>query len=266
MELLDKNSIFKHLDDVTTRLISSLDVMNVIPSTNDYLLQRIPEGLRRGSVCVAEGQSAGKGRLGRKWHSPLGSNIYLSFYWEFDRRAQDLSGLSLVVGVAIMEALTRIAPLPKNVGIKWPNDIWHNDAKLGGILIEMHRNQGIVIGVGLNVSMPIDEVDGRAVTDLERLFGKTPSRNQLIAFCLQSMIHSMIQFEKEGLSFFSSLWSHYDLLNGKSIELSTVDLSEEGVAKGINERGELFVQIGQTLKTIRSGEIRVRPKTTCMND
>lgn len=257
MELLDKDLITQCLDEDTRKAISTIDVVNLIPSTNDYLLQRVQHGIRQGAVCAAEGQSAGKGRMGRKWHSPFAANLYFSIYWRFDAPLQTLAGLSLVVGLAVIEALQQSAPLPEKVGIKWPNDIYWGNAKLGGVLAETHRDEGIVIGVGLNVSMPNTQIDGQAITDLSRLWGSTPSRNILISRCLNSMVKAFKQFERGGLNAFSSHWAQYDLLQNKEVELVTSESSVVGIAQGINERGELLIQFGETLKAIRSGDVRI---------
>lgn len=256
MELLDKNLITSNLNETAKKAISVVDIVNLIPSTNDYLLQR-EHCLQHGAVCIAEGQSAGKGRMGRQWHSPFAANLYLSLYWRFGVSLQALSGLSLVVGIAVIDALKESALLPQGVGIKWPNDIYYHNAKLGGILVETHRNQGIVIGIGINISMPTAEVDGREITDLRRIMHHVPSRNWVASQCLNFLVTALKQFEHSGLSSFSSQWLQYDLLNGKQVELTTLESPEIGTARGINERGELLIQFGKTLKAIRSGEIKL---------
>ena len=116
----------------------------------DRMLRQAEAGLPSGSVCVAEQQTAGRGRRGRPWVSPYAGNIYLSVLWRFAQGATALEGLSLAVGVAVATALERSGV--QGVGLKWPNDVLHEGAKLGGILLEMVGDAtgacAVVIGVG----------------------------------------------------------------------------------------------------------------------
>jgi BirA family transcriptional regulator, biotin operon repressor / biotin---[acetyl-CoA-carboxylase] ligase len=257
-ELLDKEAILRGLSPLTEQKIPQIDIFPIIGSTNDYLLSCIPQGLAHGTVCIAESQTAGRGRQGKTWHSPMGANIYLSLYWHFSSPFQALSGLSLVVAIALLEALKVIAPLPKEMGIKWPNDIWFKEAKLAGILLEARGkdlNQ-VVIGIGLNVDLS-DSITLNWV-DLKQAFNLPISRQQIVVSLLEQLITNLEKFEREGFSPFQSLWQQYDLLAGKNVFLSTPTGKEEGRVKGINDRGELLVQVGETLKAISYGEVSVR--------
>jgi BirA family biotin operon repressor/biotin-[acetyl-CoA-carboxylase] ligase len=274
LELLNRDKIFEYLD-ATLQPISRIDVVNVIPSTNDYLMQRLSHGMQSPTVCTAEGQTAGRGRMGREWRSPLGANIYFSLYWRFAHKIQELSGLSLVVGLAALEALQRCAPLPAGVGIKWPNDIWYQGEKLAGILIESAGTKSgdnqaaftdVVIGIGINVNMISVKKGIAPWTDLHSIWGFLPSRNQLIGYLLNSLIAKLSQFEREGFPIFIPEWTQYDLLAGKKVDLSIGNTHQEGTAQGVNDRGELTVRVGNTLKAIRYGEISVKPdRNDCAN-
>ncbi len=110
----------------------------------------------------------------------------------------------------------------------------------------------------MNVRMPSD-IKESTWTDLYHVCGAVVSRNQLIASFLNSLAPMLACFEKEGFSAFSHLWSQFDLLNGKNIELSTPKQKQFGIAQGVNERGELCVKMGDTLKAIRYGEVSIRP-------
>ena len=129
-------------------------VLPVIDSTNQYLLDRLPE-LKSGDACVAEYQQAGRGRRGRKWFSPFGANLYLSMYWRLDQGPAAAIGLSLVIGIVMAEVLHDLGA--DRVRVKWPNDLYLNDRKLAGILVELTGKTGdaaqIVIGAGLNMVM-----------------------------------------------------------------------------------------------------------------
>jgi BirA family biotin operon repressor/biotin-[acetyl-CoA-carboxylase] ligase len=269
MELLNKKSILALLSPQAQSLLPQMDVVNVVTSTNDYLHQRLGFGIPSGSVCIAEAQTAGKGRMGKRWQSPFGTNIYFSFYWRFPCKVNELSGLSLVIGLAIIEALKQLAPLPQGLGVKWPNDIWFNEAKLCGILLETATSNAksqtssytdVVIGIGLNVNMSKEQEAPAVWTDLNQVFGFIPSRNRVIANILNVLILMLKQFQDDGFSSFIPLWEKYDLLIGKEIQLTSMQSTQAGVAQGVNERGELCVQIGSILKAIRYGDVSVRLK------
>lgn len=133
---------------------SHVIVEPVIDSTNQYMLDRIP-GLQSGDTCLAEYQSAGRGRRGRQWVSPFGCNLYLSMYWKLDQGPAAAVGLSLVVGIVIAKTLNKISK--GKVKVKWPNDLYLNDKKLAGILVELTGKTGdaahIIIGIGINIGM-----------------------------------------------------------------------------------------------------------------
>ncbi len=269
VELLNKSEIINQLSQKAHQAFKRIDVVNVIPSTNDYLIQRLAHDIPSGSVCIAEAQTAGRGRMGRTWQSPFGAHMYLSFYWRFPCKLHNLSGLSLVIGLSVIQALQEQLLLPEGIGIKWPNDIWFGAKKLCGILIETMSNAAsnlnedvsdVVIGIGMNVKTPTPLTQEQNWTDLYSVCGVALSRNQLIASVLNTLVPMLACFQEEGFSAFAQLWAKYDLLYDKKIELSTPKQKQQGIAQGVNERGELCVKIGDSLKAIRYGEISVRPE------
>ncbi len=265
-ELLNQHAILAELSPNAKQTLARVDVVNVIASTNDYLLTRLIHGIPHGTVCVAEAQTQGKGRMGKVWRSPFGANIYLSLYWRFQGRLHELSGISLAIGLAVIAALKKIGPLPEGVGIKWPNDIWVHEAKLCGILVESLSNQAqsnatdVVLGIGLNLNMAEETVLPMEWTDLRQLFGFIPSRNHVIAKLLNELVPYLTRFQEKGFVAFTQEWSQHDLLLNKQVALSVAEVEQSGIAKGVNERGELCVKIGGTLKAIRYGEVSVKPK------
>lgn len=265
-DLLSQKTILSLLRPVAKQALPRVDVVNVVSSTNDYLLSRLAHGIPSGTVCVAEGQTQGRGRMGKSWRSPFGSNIYLSLYWRFPSRLHELSGLSLAIGLAILAALNDLEPLPSGVGIKWPNDIWYFDAKLCGILVEsvspntQPNSTDVVMGIGLNLNMPPTASSSNDWTDLSKVLAKVPSRHVVIGALLNRLVEYLSRFQAKGFADFASEWAHYDLLVDKSVTLSAAHIEQYGIAKGVNERGELCVKIGETLKAVRYGEVSVRPK------
>jgi len=125
-------------------------VEQIIDSTNQWLLDKIPN-VNNGQTCIAEYQLAGRGRRGRSWVSPFASHLYFSYYWRFDSGIEKLSGLSLLVGIATVNALEKIGI--QGVSLKWPNDLYYQGKKLAGILIELNAQATeachTVIGIGM---------------------------------------------------------------------------------------------------------------------
>lgn len=266
-ELLSQKDILSALSPIAKQSLGRIDVVNVIASTNDYLIQRLQHGIPNGTVCVAEAQTQGRGRMGKVWRSPFGANIYVSLYWRFYSRLHELSGLSLTLGLAIIRALKEMAPLPSGVGIKWPNDIWHHQQKLCGILVESFGQQGqttppftdVVIGVGMNLCMPEKTQIATDWTDLQCVLGFIPSRNKLIGQILSALVDNLIVFQAQGFSPFTSQWPDYDLLLNQCVVLTTPHSQESGIAQGVNDRGELCVKVGDKLKAVRYGDVSVKP-------
>lgn len=148
IQLLNAEQILGQLDG------GSVAVLPVIDSTNQYLLDRIGE-LKSGDACVAEYQQAYRGRRGRKWFSPFGANLYLSMFWRLEQGPAAAIGLSLVIGIVMAEVLRKLGA--DKVRVKWPNDLYLQDRKLAGILVELTGKTGdaaqIVIGAGINMAM-----------------------------------------------------------------------------------------------------------------
>ena len=240
--------------------LANIEVLNVIGSTNQHLKDRISE-LNRGHVCLAEAQTAGRGRHGRKWVSPYGANLYLSMYWPFEGGYQAVNGLSLAIGVAIAEALQRLE-VP-DVKLKWPNDVYIGKRKLAGVLIEVEGQIGgacdCIVGIGLNVDMQDqDEID-QPWTDLSRTTGERVDRNQLAAELIISLNQSIRQFEMGGLADFQSRWYQFDLYRDVAINLLIGDSVQSGICRGIDANGGLLLEKDGNVRPYYGGEISVRP-------
>ena len=155
IDLLDSSKIKGNLSASAKLLVSDVQVFGSVTSTNDIAMKHAEAQGRPGYVCVAEQQTAGRGRRGRPWVSPYGTNIYLSLVWDFFDGAAALEGLSLAVGVVVANALK--AKGLAGVELKWPNDVLVEGAKLGGILLEMTGDPSghcqVVLGVGINTSV-----------------------------------------------------------------------------------------------------------------
>lgn len=255
LELLTAERILSHT------ACADLSVIPVIDSTNQYLLDRVGQ-LPSGSVCVAEYQQAGRGRRGRQWLSPFGSNLYLSMYWRLDAGMAAAMGLSLVVGVAIAEALQSLGA--EGIRVKWPNDLYYQDKKLAGILVEMTGQAGdaahLVIGMGLNIAMP--EQEGESIeqgwTNLTQACDTLPGRNQLAATLIAKLAQTLTDYEEKGLDGFIERWNRLDNFLNRPVKLLMGPREIEGIARGINNQGALLLETEEGLVPYIGGEISLR--------
>lgn len=261
VELLDAERIRAPLHAATVDALSSLDVAWSLDSTNSELLRRkAPE--RGVEVLLAEQQTGGRGRRGRQWASPIASNLYLSLSRQFSGGLARLGGLSLVVGVAVAEALRQAGYIA--VGVKWPNDLLAHGRKLGGILVEGGGEHGgpvrAVIGIGVNVRMPapVAMTIDQAWTDLAGLGDGAPSRNALAAQLLDALLPTLEQFDRDGLPPFLARYAALDVLAGRAITVHGPQGDEQGVADGIGDDGALRVRMDQGVRQVHAGEVSVR--------
>ncbi|GAD90238.1 biotin protein ligase/biotin operon repressor [Vibrio halioticoli NBRC 102217] len=253
LDLLDQQAL-QH------RLSSPIEVISVIDSTNQRMLGQAD--LQSGSVCVAEYQTQGRGRRGREWVSPFGSNIYYSMYWRLEAGLPAAMGISLVIGLALVDALEQLGI--DGLKLKWPNDVYHNNKKLAGILVELSGQAGdaanLVIGIGLNVSMP-EHVQGidQPWTSLKEISTTQPiARNDIVVTMTETLRNAISIYEQKGLKPFLSQWNRYDNFLDQPIKLLMGNRQVIGVCKGINEQGALLLDTGTDIESFIGGEISVR--------
>lgn len=267
-DALDAASLRARLPDTVRARLASLEVADNIDSTNSELLRRATaaHGI---DALFAERQTGGRGRHGRAWASPRGSNLYLSLARAFDGDLARLGGLSLAVGIAATEALHALGA--DAVRVKWPNDLVVDDnaglRKLGGVLIEgglQDRRPRAVIGLGLNVRMPQDAGDAidQPWTDLRALLGASlPARNVVAAAVLAALVDAIERFDAEGLAPFLPRFAALDALRDAEITARIGDAAHAGVAAGIDDDGALRLRTGAGDLLLRAGEVSVRRRT-----
>ena len=268
----------------------SIEVVQSLDSTNSELterlrsasrVQKVPSDRRGGRVddlfpqmLVAINQTAGRGRLGRRWHSTPGSSLTFSLALPLVRT--DWSGLSLAVGLAVAEALD---PEGRRLGLKWPNDIilrdpasgdesaQHKSAvgavrlgrKLGGILIEsvsVGDQRAAVIGIGINVlPQPVAEADYGAAALAEIWPEATPQ--DALARLGEPLVRTLVAFERDGFAPLQEAYARRDALRGLRVKTNDAAMPE-GIASGVDAGGALqVVGNGQTRRVV-SGEVSVR--------
>ena len=254
MQLLDEQAIRSQFDQGT------IAVLPVIDSTNQYLLDRLSE-LSSGDSCIAEYQQAGRGRRGRKWFSPFGANLYLSMFWRLEQGPAAAIGLSLVIGIVMAEVLQDLGA--DKVRVKWPNDLYLQDRKLAGILVELTGKTGdaaqIVIGAGLNMVMRHVETDivNQGWITLQEA-GVNIDRNALAVRLIKELRESLVLFEQEGLVPFLPRWEKLDNFIHRPVKLIIGDKEIFGISRGIDAQGALLLEQDGILKPWVGGEISLR--------
>jgi BirA family biotin operon repressor/biotin-[acetyl-CoA-carboxylase] ligase len=222
-----------------------IHIFESIDSTNAYL--KTHSSKKKYHICIAEKQTAGKGRFGRPWTSPFGQNIYCSIKYTIQKDASEVSGLSLAIGLAVIQAIESLI-VPIGLQIKWPNDVFYKGAKLAGISMDIRAESNaqteIIIGVGINTNMLEDGGDiGRNWSSLQIIKGVYIDRNKVITYLLQSIMDTLETFKKQGLTAFIEQYHQYDYLKDKHITLTSGKFQYSGIALGINENGHLKVRL-----------------------
>ena len=258
---LDKEEVARWLGKDASQF--QIEILPQATSSNALLLQRAREtngGVASGSVLAVELQTAGRGRMGRTWHSGLGNSLTFSLFWRFQSGLNALSGLSLAVGVAQMRALNKLGA--QGVHLKWPNDILTSRGKLGGVLVEAQGDMlgpsNVVIGIGLNYSLSatlLNKID-QAACALDDVCTLMPTRNQSLAIFLQELAAVLRQFEQGGFTLLRDEWESYHIHQNCRIVLQMPHgQSFSGVARGVNGRGELCLETKQGVQCFNSGEV-----------
>ncbi len=262
LELLAHAKINAVLSEENKALISTLEIHDSLNSTNSYLMEHSQNNAPSGFVCFAEHQTAGKGRRGRQWVSPYGSNIYVSMLWRFQQGGiAGTAGLSLAMGVAVIRALKQHNI--NDVGLKWPNDIYSQGKKLGGILIEVSGEAdgpcAAVIGLGLNLFLPETQAQSitQAWTDLTKIIGENLSfRNELAGTLLDQIFTITNGFEVAGIKAYLDEWRSYDCLKGHMATLFIGQQQVEGIVEGIDDNGLLLIKrTDGSIQAFASGEV-----------
>jgi BirA family biotin operon repressor/biotin-[acetyl-CoA-carboxylase] ligase len=242
-------------------------------STNDDLLARVHAAAGSGAtsfapcLLVAGRQTAGRGRLGRRWHAAAGASLTFSIAWPCARG--DLSGLSLAIGAALADALEAPGQGPARIGLKWPNDLWLVEGptgataapgrKLAGILVEtapLGRNRVAIVGVGVNIVAQEVAEAASGVASLDEIEpGATPET--ALARVAPVLFDALRRFDDAGFAPFADRFAARDLLRGRRIAGSGTRGEIEGVAAGVGADGTLLIATAAGTVAVASGEWRL---------
>jgi BirA family transcriptional regulator, biotin operon repressor / biotin---[acetyl-CoA-carboxylase] ligase len=265
VELLNAKRILRELSPHSAQHLRALQVLFEVDSTSTRLLAAAAPPVGLADICTSELQHAGRGRLGRRWIAPFGSGLAISVAWSFSDAARALPALSLGAGVAVTRALVRAGA--SGIALKWPNDIWFQDRKLGGVLVEIRAEAGgpaqVVIGVGLNVCLPAAarleiEATGARVAAVADACGTLPSRNRIAGTLLDELLSMLVRFEQVGFPAFRDDWTALDGLNGRAVQVLWGEKITTGTARGADMDGALLVEVDGHLQRFVSGEASLR--------
>lgn len=246
LQLLDETLIRHHLQTKDYNKALNFHIFASADSTNRFLKDS-PDSTGAITICCAEKQTQGRGRFGRTWFSPFGENIYCSSRWHLDCCLSQLSGLSLVVGLAILACLNDLN-LKQDIKLKWPNDVLWQDKKLAGILIEVigetNGSAQVIIGIGMNVNAATQEQTNEASSwcSLNDITGEYFDRNLIVAHLIYQLDCHLQQFLTQGFSSFQSAWQEVDYLYEKEINISQPTGAMAGKACGVNQLGQLCLE------------------------
>lgn len=255
-----------------------LQFFDTLESTNSFLLSVAQSGASHRTLVVAESQTGGRGRRGRRWLSGLGGGLTFSYLWRSQKTVAELSGLSLAVGVLLVRALRELGLA--EACVKWPNDIVINQRgtrKLAGVLIELSGELSspcaAVIGVGLNVcgaddlraqselqqlQQPPQQPPQQPIADMCEFLGPL-DRNAVLVSLVRSLDSGLEQFEQAGFDAFKTEWESCHAFQGQEVDvLNGMGEHIRGVALGVDATGALRLGTASGERCFHSGEVSLR--------
>jgi len=245
------------------RVGSRIHYFDEVGSTQRVAAELAGEGAAQGTVVIAERQSAGRGRMGRSWHSPAGVNLYMTIILRPSMPLGQVPRLSLVAGVAAAEALETVAP--GIVALKWPNDLWLSGRKACGIIAEAvtDATQGlrcVLLGIGINVNLALNDIppDLRdKATSVRIATGHACDRIEL-ASALFNRLHSRyMEIEANGFAAVRPAWERYSALTGRRVTVLDADARMAGVVRGIDDDGALLIDTDAGPARILTGDVSI---------
>lgn len=231
----------------TKRLGQHIHYEESVDSTQKIALRLSLDGAPEGTVVIAEEQTAGRGRMARPWHSPKYTGVWMSVILRPDLLPQKAPQLTLIVAVAVVQAIEELTTLHPQ--IKWPNDLLINGKKITGILTEMQaesdRINSVIIGIGMNVNQEKDSYpeELRSIaTSLLIETGNKVNRAELIRQVLSKLEHLYDLYLQEGFYPIKILWESYAISIGKMITARMLQGNIYGKALGITDDGVLIIE------------------------
>lgn len=244
---------------IAEKYAEQIELFAELDSTNEYLLNSAKTTTVATGVCIAETQTAGRGRNNKKWQSPPGSNLYFSQLIQVPQK-NTLNGVTLVSGIILCQILREMTELPCLV--KWPNDLYIANKKIAGILTEVavdpKGQRFLVIGIGVNIALPQSILaELPSATDLASHGLIEFDRELLVAKLISNIDQSISSVLQDGWLSYHQLWQQYDLLLDQSIFVKTANQSYQGIAKGVTPEGYLQVEMNGEIKQFSAAEVSI---------
>jgi BirA family biotin operon repressor/biotin-[acetyl-CoA-carboxylase] ligase len=236
---------------------------NEVASTQRVAAEMADEGAAHGTVVIAELQTAGRGRMGRNWHSPPSVNLYMTIILRPTMPLAEVPRLCLVAGVAVAEALETVAP--QLVALKWPNDVWLRGRKAAGIIAEAVTDtaQGlkcVLLGIGLNVNLALSDVPPELrdkATSVRIATGHVCDRIELASTLCNRLHTRYMEVEAAGFETVRPAWERYSALTGKRVTVTDGDARIAGVVRGIDNEGALMLDTDTGVARILTGDVGI---------
>ena len=264
IRFLDEGRILAYLEPAA-RTVADVQVFGEVSSTSDLLQQAAADGPIKGMMCLAESQHAGRGRRGNGWVATPYRNLMFSLGWEYPQWPDTLTTFGLAAAVAVARELTALGA--GGVGLKWPNDLWWDSRKLGGLLVDVRGETSgmcsIVIGVGIHVD--IADADGERIpqpwVDLSAAMDAAPDRNLLAGRLLSVLLDLCRRFPNSGFGPWAGDWERLHVLTGRRVRVIAEGSELLGRVRGIDEWGALLVEDGAgRCRRFFHGEVSVRAR------
>jgi len=255
--------VFLNAEDIALKAPSlawPVHISDSIDSTNAEALRLVDAGCAAPFLVLAEQQTAGRGRRGRKWVSPFAQNVYYSLVLRIEGGLRQLEGLSLVVGLAVMQALRESGV--QGAALKWPNDVLVGQKKIAGILLELVGDPAdichVVLGIGINVNMQKAAAVDQQWTSVQLETGFPVDRNLLVAQLGLQLQNYLERHTASGFAALQEEWEQNHLWQGRAVSLIAGVNRIDGVVLGVDRQGALRLNVDGVEKIYSGGELSLR--------
>jgi BirA family transcriptional regulator, biotin operon repressor / biotin---[acetyl-CoA-carboxylase] ligase len=234
-----------------------------LDSTQETARAFAADGAAHGTVVIAERQTAGRGRMGRSWHSPAGLNLYCTTILRPQIPLAEVPRLSLMAGVAAAQAIEREAP--GLVSLKWPNDVWLKGRKTGGIIAEAVTNsrqelECVLLGIGINVNLAQDDIPDDLrdkATSIRIAIGHPCDRIALANSLFTLLDYRYMETVTRGFDAVRPEWERFSALTGRRVTVVDGPRRDSGIVRGIDADGALLLEVGTNLRRVLAGDVSI---------
>jgi BirA family biotin operon repressor/biotin-[acetyl-CoA-carboxylase] ligase len=234
-----------------------------LESTQQTAAELAARGALNGEVVIAEQQTAGRGRMGRRWHSPPGVNFYGTFILRPEMPVAEAALLSLVAGVAVAETMEMVAP--RIVALKWPNDVWLGGRKAGGMIAEAvtdsrHRLVCVLLGIGLNLNLAPEDIPAELrnrATSVMAATGRPCDRVELAGELFSRLESRYMETLSGGFAAVRPVWERYSALTGRQVTVVDGPSRIAGTVRGIGPDGALLIEAEGRVVRVLAGDVTI---------